>query len=133
MARYTLHLRAARPAGDPELIAVKDGFSWIAFLVPAIWAAWYGVWRGLVAYMLAATVLGVVAYLFDLTDLGQGLIGLGLSLLAGVEANDWRRAALARRGFREVAQVTARSAEAAETAYLGHHQFGRPTAVGLPL
>jgi hypothetical protein len=131
MRHYTVHLRAARPAEDPDLVLVRNGFCWPAFFLPVLWALYHGLWRALLAYLLVGGLLGYACAWFEVTALGQGLLAVGLAWLVGVEANDWRRAALDRAGYRDLGPVAARDLDEAETRVLLGHRFGRPAASGL--
>lgn len=95
------------PAGaDPDAVLVKDGFNWPAFLLPWLWLIVRRQWLGLLAYMLAAIAIGVAEALPWLGSSGSFLLGLGLNLLAGSLANDWRRWRLEARCYRFLGVVS---------------------------
>lgn len=114
MRVYTVHLR--RPIADPErdVVLVKEGFCWPAFLFGALWALWNRLW--LVAGVLICIEAGVNLALpkIGLDEYSTALIGLGLALLAGYLGNEARRWTLFRRGFLEVGVVTGETMDGAE-------------------
>lgn len=118
MRFYSVHEKAG--AGDPEtrLAVVKDGFCWPALFVPALWLAYHRLWLGLVLYLLAATLLGLLGEMLGLNGTAQFALSLAFSLLVAAEANDWRRRALERRGWRLVAFLPAADQTEAEWRYL---------------
>ena len=116
MRFHTVHVRPGRPADDPDLVLVREGFSWPAFLFAPVWAPWHGLWLPLLFWVLASLVVGVVAGAFDVA--GQMAISLAFSILVGLHANDARRWVLARRGYRFDGVVAAPDGEAAARRYL---------------
>jgi Protein of unknown function (DUF2628) len=96
-------------AGAAELTAradrlafVEEGFSWIAFLVPALWLIFYRMWLELIVFLVG---FGLLEWAFGTSEQGKTLFGwvsLGLFILFAFEANDLREASLERRGYRLV-------------------------------
>jgi hypothetical protein len=120
---YTVHLRAWSAAPDRDAVLVREGFCWPAFVFTVFWALAHRMWFA--AVLLLAATLGLAA-LADLFDPGAGIVeavGLALSLWVGFEANDWRRAALRRRGYVESGVVVAPDPERA-----AHLVFARRAA-----
>jgi len=108
MRVYTVHRRGRGLFEEPETVFVKEGFCWPAFVFGAFWAFWHRMW-------ITGLLLAVFALVVTATDgmAGAGavaavIVEVAVSLLIGLEANDWRRRALARRGFEEVAVVCGR-------------------------
>ena len=130
MLTFTAHRKAEVLSHDEAadgVIFVKDGFSWPAFLVPFVWLIWHRLWRALGGYILAVAGLAGVGYLAGLPEgLGTSL-GLLLNLYMGLEGNNLRRKALARRGYQEVADIVAGDGEEAAWRLLANrmqHQVG---------
>lgn len=117
MRFYTVHLRPARPAEDPDVVLVKEGFSWPALFVTVLWAIWHQLWLGLVLYIVVALALGAAAAVLELSDEAGMLLALAYAVLVAAHANDWRRRSLARRGYRFDAVVAARNRAEAEHRY----------------
>lgn len=104
-----------KPA-DPVPVVVPDRFSWLAFLLPPVFAIAHGLWLELLAFVvlvLLAAVLGPV--------IGGDAVILSyvvLALLIGFEASALRRAALSRRGFRHRTDLVAAAGDLAQLEFL---------------
>ena len=105
MASYVVMEPPGR-AGSGEAVLLRDGFSWLAFLVPPLWLLWHRLW---IEALLAFAVLGLTAAVGGMA--GFGLAGAALTLLAmlfaGLEGQGLRIAALHRRGWRDGGVVEA--------------------------
>jgi hypothetical protein len=105
---------AARAA---RLAFVKDGFSWLAFLVPALWLLYHRMWIELIAFL---AVFSLLPWAFGLDRQSEELIGwisLALIALFAFEANDLRSAALERRGYRLAGVALGRDRTEAELSF----------------
>ncbi|UVK39421.1 DUF2628 domain-containing protein [Mesorhizobium sp. AR10] len=95
---------------------VRDGFSWLGFLVPPLWLLWHRLW---IEAALAFVVMAVLSVLGE--KLGLGLTGSLLSLLVslyvGLEGQGLRIAALRRRGWHDWGVVEAEALDDADTRY----------------
>ena len=96
---------------------VKEGFSWPAFLFPLIWLLYQRLWLSFALYFLAVAAIGAAASAADLPGGPLAALILALNLILGFEANDLRRRALLRRGYREEGPVLADGRLHAETRY----------------
>lgn len=119
MAIYVVMEPSAGSGNDARdgAVFVRDGFSFLAFLVPPLWLLWHRLWIEaalVIAVSVGLTALGEVA--------GFGLAGAGLSLLVsiyvGLEGAALRSAALSRRGWSEWGVVEANDLGEAEIRYL---------------
>ena len=104
MRIWTVHLprgsaTAARVPSAPVL--VREGFAWGAFLFTLPWLLLHRMWLEAIAYL--GLVLLMAAFLPEAAALPGAL---ALQFLIGAQAQDVRRAALARRG-RPAAHVIA--------------------------
>jgi len=112
------------PAKAPEVLTraealafVKEGFSWPALLVPGLWLLFQRMWLELVLFVVLFVVLG---WLLGQSDQGKALlswISLGIVVLFAAEANDLRRAALERRGWRQIGVAMGQGLDAAELSF----------------
>lgn len=97
-------------------VFVRDGFAWLAFLVPPLWLLANGM---IVVFLLFAVVAGgVVVGLGEV--LGEPLAALASFAFAvwfGFEARALRRWALARRGWTMTGVVEAKDFRGAERRY----------------
>ena len=103
---------APAPAPRGPLVLVREGFSWAAFFLNLPWLVWQRLWLAALGYLVLALAIGL------LLPRAPGFVaGLGLQFLLGAHANDLRRRALARRGYR-LAHVVAERNEDLATARL---------------
>lgn len=117
MRVYTVHMRRQGLDPDKDIVFVREGFSWPAFIFTFFWAAYHRLWL-----MSAVTVVLMVALGLGLSQLGlgdpvNGVIQLCFSVLFGFVAHDVRRFYLSRSGFTEQDVVVARDQTSAEQRY----------------
>jgi uncharacterized protein DUF2628 len=95
---------------------VRDGFSFLAFLLPPLWLLWHRLW---IEAALAIAALVLAAALHEVTGfaLAAPLLWLLVSLFVGLEGNGLRIAALRRRGWQEWGVVEAGSLDDADAHY----------------
>lgn len=120
MKRYAVlertNLRPERNELDRALALqfVREGFSLLAFLAPALWLLWHRLWLGLAIYILVSVSGLGLLYLLGLGEPVSTIASLALSLVIGLSAGDIRRWELERRGWREIGAVSGESAEDGE-------------------
>jgi hypothetical protein len=102
-----------KPNGD-DLNFVSEGFSWIAFLLPLIWALYHRLWLVAISVLIVIAGVGYLAAAFGLTASMENAIYLAVVIVFGFEANNLRRWTMWRRGWRQVAIVGGRDIGAAE-------------------
>ncbi len=114
---YSIHLPPPYSGKDQEPDALREGFSVPAFGLTVIWVLTHRLWRraGLLAVIIA--VLAVSVFVLGMGDIGQVIVSLAFMIWVGMEGNDWRRHALARRGWRDGGVIAADSADAAIRRY----------------
>ncbi len=114
---YSIHLPPPYSGKDQEPEALREGFNIPAFLLTALWALAHRMWlRAALLPALAAALAGF-GYLLGLDPPGQAIVALAFMVWVGAEANDWRRDALARRGWRDGGVITAEGADTAMRRY----------------
>jgi hypothetical protein len=106
---------AADPMARAEKVTfVKEGFNWVALIVPAFWLLFQRMWLEFLVLLVLITglqwVFGPVA----------GLVTLALTVLFAFEANDLRCWALQRRGYRFAGVATGRGREEAERSFFSN-------------
>lgn len=111
-------------------VFIRDAFAFLAFILPFIWLLFHRLWFEAALVFLAAAAISVVGN-YSGQDGIAALIGLLLSLLVALEANNWRAAALRRRGYEEIGIVDADNAADAETAWF-HQQPSRSVTAPAP-
>jgi len=130
MRTYTVHDRPGSVGDDRDAVAVKEGFSWPAFVFTGLWALWHRLWRVFVIMTAGFAALEGAVYLAGADPITVAAAGLAYGLIVGFGANDWRRAGLARRGWRQAGLVAATGADAALRRHYDLH--GVPAAPGDP-
>ena len=118
MASYVVMLP---PGGSPEqrleqAVFLRDGFSWLGFLVPPLWLLWHRLWLEAVLAFLAMALFSGLGEALSLPVAG-GLLGLLVSLYVGLEGQAMRAAALRRRGWQDWGVVEADRADTADLRY----------------
>jgi hypothetical protein len=121
MKIFTAH----RPpqASQEEAVFIKEGFSWPAFFFPVIWLVLKRLWFPLILYLLALAVVFALAARLSLSDTFVFIAALAVNLLLGMEGNERRRRAMARRGFIEEGPLVGKDLQEAELKYF-HLQHG---------
>lgn len=113
------------PASDDEDIAaradriafVKEGFAWLALIVPALWLLYHRMWIEFVVFM--ALIFGL-EWAFGADGQGAEIVGwlsLAITVLFAFEANDLRGWALRRRGYQFAGVASGRDRYAAERSF----------------
>jgi hypothetical protein len=108
------------PPGRTEKAAattfVRDGFSWLGFLVPPLWLLWHRLWIEAALAFVTMAVLSMLGERLGLEWTGS-LLSLLVSLYVGLEGQALRIAALRRRGWHEWGVVEADRLDGADTRY----------------
>jgi len=118
MRIYTVHYRSDAAGGD--IVLVKEGFCWPAFLFGPLWALARGLWGvalGLLVLALAAVLAGP---LLPLGTVAWTATAAGAALAVGHTANDLRRWTLERRGYSEEGVVMGGREDAALRRFLAN-------------
>jgi hypothetical protein len=124
MRIYTIHLPPPTASFKHEAVVVCEGFNWWAFLFTGLWALSVRMWLMGVVLIL---VTGALAAGLDYTgahDIATGVVMGAVSVWIGAEANDWRRAHLARKGWHRAAVIAAPDRDAALRRYLDLSALG---------
>ncbi len=120
---YSVHL--GRGDAPEDAVLVKEGFCWPALLFGPVWAFYRRLWLWGLAWIAAALVLGMAAEALPSAAAYVSFAGLALAVLFAAEANDLRRAYLARRGWREVEVVGGTDDDTAARRFLDLQAIGR--------
>jgi hypothetical protein len=124
MAIYTVHLPPAKN-GDESLqgaALVRDGFSRSAFVFGVFWLLRHKLWFWALIAVFVLAVIWLLPVHFSLPlwiSFGSSLV---FALLLGLEASVLRRDRLQRKGWQEVAIVSAPTVEEAERRFFARHQ-----------
>ena len=100
MAIYVVMEPPGRTEAADATIFVRDGFSWLAFLVSPLWLAWHRLWVEAALAFVAMGLISMFGQWLGLDWAGSAL-SLLVSLYIGLEGQGLRIAALRRRGWHE--------------------------------
>ncbi|ESX49537.1 hypothetical protein X727_27300 [Mesorhizobium sp. L103C119B0] len=106
MAIYVVMEPPGRTEAADATVLVRDGFSWLAFLVAPLWLAWHRLWIEAALAFVAMGLISVLGQWLGLDWAGSAL-SLLVSLYIGLEGQGLRIAALRRRGWHEWGVVEA--------------------------
>ena len=120
MPQYTVHVRrvAGPPSGD-DLVLTPERFSWGAFLLGPLWFAFARAWLALALWIVLFAALAAVVAILRPPLEAAALVALAIEVFFGLEALDFRRRALERRGWRLVDVVSGADADHAALRHLG--------------
>jgi hypothetical protein len=109
------------PPGGPDpdhrsTLVMPDRFSWTGFFLTWIWLFWHRLWIVGGAVLIVQVGSGLLMQLPGFAFAG-GLIGLGLSLLIGLEGRQYYCDALVRRGWKLETVIFAQDLQTAEEIY----------------
>jgi hypothetical protein len=128
------------PGGDPEKIKfVKDGFSFLAFIVPPLWLIWHRLFAEAAVVFALMFAIGAGAEAAGLGFAGT-LVSLLVSIYVGLEGAAMRVAGMIRRGWREAGVIDADTLDDAEARYIAAsvdgddgYDYDRPSLPKEPL
>ena len=118
MRVYTVHLR--RHGLDPyrDLVLVKEGFSWPAFFLSAVWALGLGLWPVVLILVAVEAALAGLLAVSGADPAASAILSLSVAVVFGTIGNDLRRWTLRRRGFVPEGVVLGEGRWAAERRFL---------------
>jgi len=99
MRFYSVHLRRHGLDPDRDVVVVKEGFAWPAFLFTTLWALWHRLWLAAAAIVLAQALAAAVVHAVGADAVSGFVISLALAAVVGVVANDARRRKLDAQGY----------------------------------
>ena len=101
-----------------EIVAVKEGFCWPAFLFSLVWATFHRQWLFAFSLMSFCFVTIFILYQQGAEPSFNLIVCLGIFTLFGYLANDFRRFKLRRAGYLERGVILAPTVDAAVQRYL---------------
>ncbi|NND48946.1 MAG: DUF2628 domain-containing protein [Rhizobiales bacterium] len=121
MRSYTVH-RRRRTLGNPNAEAdatvfVREGFSWLALLSPALWALYHRLWLVLLGFVVAVIGINLVITAAGFPEAANTVVSVAIHVLFAAEAQDFRRWTLTRRGYDVTSVVVAKNLDEAESRY----------------
>lgn len=129
MTSYIVLSRSENPA-DIDARVIGDRFAWLGFFLGGLWLLWHRAW-----FAGALVLIADIAIALATAATGQYLLGtaidIGLALFVGLEANQWRVAALRAKGYRMVDVIAADDPGTAFAIY-ATRQAGTPAGRATP-
>ena len=118
MASYVVMEPPAATAAEAadRAVVIRDGFSFLAFLLPPLWLLWHRLWLEALLAIAASVALTALGDTAGLGSLG-GALSLLVSLFVGLEGQAMRIAALRRRGWQDWGVVEASRQDEADLRY----------------
>ena len=129
MKLYTIHYR--EEARDSitglaqDMVLVKDGFSWPAFLFPTVWFLAKKMWIVFAIYLAIQGLVLSAVYYWSLPTEITTIAKITSNLILGFEGNDLYRWSLRRARYREHGTIAARDELAAEHRFFAAITKGR--------
>lgn len=117
MAIYVV-MEPPRSRPDSEPIYVRDGFSWLGFLLPLIWLLWNRLWIETLVFLAVTLGLGLLAERAGVAEFTIAGLSILLAIYVGFEGAVLRSWALRRRGWTEWGVVEAENWADAEARYV---------------
>lgn len=133
MRTFTVHANASLPRAEDRVRFVKEGLARWAILSPVLWFLYHRMWWEAAAYFGLSILIAVAGAALGFQENVTVLLGLGLQLLAALEANDLRRLALARKGYQTIAIVHGADEEEAEARFFANWSHALPQGSDNPV
>lgn len=128
MASYLFLTPPGRARGDEQTVVLRDGFSFLAYLLPPVWFLLHRLWFEALFVALLLGLAGLVAETGYLGPAGP-FPGIALCLFCGLESGNLRLRHLERKGFRLAAALEARNLAEAEEIFFSKTPLATRTPV----
>ena len=117
---YTIHEHIDTPPGerDPHAVFVREGFSLFALIFSILWFLFHRMWREAILIAMVIAMIFLVVQGGDVISVTGTALRAVFGLAVALFARDMQRAALARKGFREVGVASGGNAEEAALEYM---------------
>ena len=132
MRSYSIHIRRRGHERDRDIVLVKEGFNWPAFLFNIFWALWYRHWLAAVTLFAVLLVIFIISKMIGLTSVDEAALTLGWLVIVGMLANDVRRYYMDRNGFVEDGIAVGKNSDDALYDYL-RKAAAPPSTIAGPL
>lgn len=113
MRLYSVHLGPAKPQGR-EVVLVKEGFSWPAFVFTFFWALVKGWWLTAILIFAVQLALSGAVYVVGFSPVAESVLSFAVLVLIGTFGNDLQRMELSLRHFEEIGVAAGPNLETAE-------------------
>ena len=113
----------ARNLADVEnMVLVKEGFFWLAALVPLLWLLANRMWLVLLGYIGLSLGLALFTGALGFSEMQQVVVALTLHLLMGFEGQNLKCWTLKRKGWRAAGLAVGENYRAAERDFLSIYE-----------
>jgi len=133
MRTFTVHANASLPRAEDHVRFVKEGMARWAIVSPLIWFLYHRMWWEGAAYFGLSILIALAGGAAGLNEDLTVLLGLGVQLIAALEANDLRRLALARKGYQTIAITHGADEEEAEARFFANWSHALPQGSDNPV
>jgi len=99
-----------------KAVVIKEGFSVIALIAPLLWFLWHRMWLEALAIFIVSAGLGALGMIPGLEVVP--ILGILVSVFAGLEARNLRAGSFRRHGWKDWGVVVASSHGEAELRYM---------------
>lgn len=96
---YTVHVKPASGDAPEDIIFVREGFNFWAFLFTVFWAVFHRTWLFALVCLAWGLLLSLAGNAQIMSAFSLGVLQLGISVIFGYMANDELRESLTRRGY----------------------------------
>ncbi len=114
MASFIVLTPPDSPYPDDETVLIRDGFSWLALLIPLLWLLWYRLWFAAVLLLLLTIAIALAADQFPAYSLVLTAVSILVSAFVALEGNGWRITKKENQGWTFRAVVEAENRATAE-------------------
>lgn len=121
MKMFTVHVRNHGRDPDRDLLLVREGFNFMAFIFSALWLLWHRLWLAAAIVISAQVILGFAVYWFSANEAGILIVDVFTSIILGLIAHDLYRWKLGQTGFVEEGVVSGTNKDDATRRYLDQH------------
>jgi hypothetical protein len=118
MRTYTIHVRNSLLHSEPDVLVIRESFSWFAFLFSVFWALWNRLWLVALGLAFLEILLTASTTYIGVDAISTAIISLGLAVIIGFTGNDLKRWTLAGRAYVPEGIVLAPDADSALQRYL---------------
>ena len=116
MAIYVVMEPPGGESAREKTVFVRDGFSWLGFLVPPLWLLWHRLWMEAALTVLVLVLVSALGEVLD-AEISASFLTLLASFYVGLEGNGLRQAAFRRLGWREWGVIEADGVDDADIRY----------------
>jgi Zn-dependent protease with chaperone function len=111
MASYVALTPPESAAPDDETVLIRDGFAWLALIVPLLWLLWHRLWFAALMLFLLSIAIAVAMGQLPGASPVLTVASVLVSLFVALEGNGWRIDKKERQGwtFRTVIEADNRA------------------------